>query len=326
MDKYTKIKKLDEYVCKSKFPIMLLSSRNKVRIVEYEFELLNDRKINLKNPERFSDKVVWYELFYKNKRFKKFVSKDELKKYVKDTVGDGYTANTYGVWKNVDDIEWDSLPKSFVLKSNCSSFGNNILFVDDKSKVDFNEIKEKISPWLDFRNTAINTFARSYYSVTPKIMAEELIGEINKQPIDYKIFCFNGVPTYSYSAFEHFNNGIAQSSKIAFYDMNWNVLPVFYKKSPCVPVERPEHFDLMKDIATKLSKGIPFVRVDFYETDEKPLVGEMTFYSGGKVNKFTPDLFDFEMGKHFVLPKKSNPCSKLRLDLYYQIYKNRKIK
>lgn len=288
---------------------MALSAKKKQEIVEYEFELINRRKANLINPKRFSDKIVWYKLFYKNKDFEKYVCKVKLKDFIDDVVGHGYTARLYGAWENVDDIDWDALPKSFVLKSNCSSFGNNIIFVEDKNKEDFEKIKEKVRPWLDFRNTAINSFSRAYYYVKPMIMAEELLGVIRKQPVDYKIFCFNGVPAYSYSAFEHFDNGKAKSSKIAFYDMEWNMLPVMYKKSQCIPVEKPKHFEEMKKIASQLSKNIPFVRIDFYDTDDRLLVGEMTFYSGDMANKFTPDAFDFEIGKKFVLPKKSKPYS-----------------
>ena len=304
-----KIEKLDEFVCKSGIPRMSLSGKKKQEIVEYEFELINKRNVNLINPERFSDKIVWYKLFYNNKNFEQYVCKVKLKDFINETIGSGYTAKLYGAWDSVDEIDWDSLPKSFVLKSNCSSFGNNILFIEDKYRVNFEKIKEEVSPWLDFRNTAINSFSRAYYCVKPMIMAEELLGEIRNQPVDYKIFCFYGVPTFSYSAFEHFDNGKAQSSKIAFYDMDWNILPVIYKKSQCVPVEQPKHFEEMKEIAAKLSKNLPFVRVDFYDTDDRLLVGEMTFYSGDMANKFTPDAFDFEMGKKFVLPKKSRPHS-----------------
>lgn len=312
MCKKSNVEKLDEFVCKSGMPRMSLSSSNKQKIVEYEFEIINKRKVNLNNPERFSDKIVWYKLFYKNKDFEKYVCKAKFKDFVRQTVGEGYTAKLYGAWDSVDKIDWNSLPKTFVLKSNCSSFGNNILFIEDKEKEDFEQLKEKMRSWLDFRNTAINSFSRAYYSVKPKIMAEELLGEIRKQPVDYKIFCFNGVPTYFYSAFEHFDNGIAQSSKIAFYDMNWNMLPVIYKKSQCIPVDKPKHFEEMKEIAAKLSKNIPFVRVDFYDTDDRLLIGEMTFYSGDMANKFTPDAFDFEMGKKFVLPKKAKPYSVIK--------------
>lgn len=320
--KKEKVIKYYNYVNEKKMPWMLLTSKTKLEIVKAGLRA----GLNIECPEKFSEKVAWYTLYYKNNNFKDFVDKERLKYIVKENVGEDYYAALYGSWKYVDDVDWNSLPKTFVLKSNCSSFGENILFIDDKYKYDYDEIKEIIRPWLDFRNTAVNSLARAYYSVTPKIIAEELIGEFNHQPIDYKLFCFDGIPTYSYSAFEHFENGKVQSSKIAFYDMEWNVLPVMYKKSQCVPVEKPKHFEEMKKIATKLSQGLPFVRVDFYDTEEKPLVGEMTFYSGGFSNKFTPEAFDFEMGKHFVLPKKSKPYSKLRLDLYWQIFKNKKRK
>lgn len=319
MSKKCNAEKIEEFVWKYGLQRMMLPSKKKQEIVEYQFEIKNNRKVDLDNPKRFSDKIIWYKLFYKNNDFEKYVCKVKFKDFVKETIGDGYTAKLYGAWTNVDDIDWDSLPKSFVLKSNCSSFGNNILFVENKDEENIEELKEKVRPWLDFKNTAINSYSRAYYYVTPKIMAEELLGEIKEQPVDYKIFCFDGVPTYSYSAFEHFDNGVAQSSKIAMYDMDWNVLPVIYKSSQCIPVKKPPHFEKMKEIAAKLSKDIPFVRVDFYDTDDRLLIGEMTFYSGDMANKFTPDVFDFEMGKHFQLPKKSKPYCRFRPKLFKMI-------
>lgn len=321
MSKICGAEKIEQFVWKHGLQRMMLPSTMKQEVVEYQFELQNKRKVDLDNPKRFSDKIIWYKLFYKNKNFEKLVCKERFKDFVKETVGDGYTAKLYGAWTNVDDIDWDSLPKRFVLKSNCSSFGSNIIFVENKDEENIEELKVKMRPWLDFKNTAVNSYSRAYYYVTPKIMAEELLGEIRKQPVDYKIFCFYGEPTYCYSAFEHFDNGVAQSSKIAMYNMDWNVLPVMYKKSQCVPVEKPKHFEEMKEIAAKLSKGIPFVRVDFYDTDDRLLLGEMTLYSGGLANRFTPDAFDFEMGSHFVLPKKKKQHRKLRLDLIKNISK-----
>ena len=304
-----------EVVETKKIPKFMLSNFEREFLVKYVSENFFNRELNIKNPERFSDKIVWYEMYYNNKELKNIICKVAFKDFVKERIGEGYTARLYGAWDNVEDISWDYLPKSFVLKSSCSSFGKNILFIDDKDSVSFEEIKKKVKPWLDCRNTAMNSYGQAYYYVTPKIMAEEYVGEIKNQPVDYKIFCFDGVPTYCYSAFEHFDNGVAQSSKIAFYDLEWNVLPVRYKKSQCIPVEKPKHFEEMKEIAAKLSKGIPFVRVDFYDTDDRLLLGEMTLYSGGLTNKFTPDAFDFEMGRHFVLPKKKKQHRKLRLDL-----------
>lgn len=287
-------------------PKMVLSNRTREKLLQYHYARSHDGKeLNLKNPQTFTEKIAWYKIFYDNKNFEKYLCKIKFKDFVKEKLGEGHTAKLYGAWTNVDDIDWDSLPKSFVLKSNCSSFGRNIIFVEDKDKLDKEKAKKDMVRWLDYRVEAVNSFSRGYYYVTPQIFAEELIGEIREQPVDYKMFCFDGVPTYCYSAFDHFDNGIAQSSKIAIYDMDWNVLPVLYKRSQCVPVEKPKHFEEMKKAAEILSAEFPFVRVDFYDLEDRIYIGELTFYSGGLDCCFTPEQFNYEMGKHFVLPKKS---------------------
>lgn len=291
-----------KYVEKKHIPKAILPNFLRVKLSKYIYENIHNRKLDLNNPKRFSEKIVWYMLFYDNKDFKNILCKAEFKDYVKDKIGEGYTAKLYGAWTNVDDIDWESLPESFVLKSNCNSFGRCIKFIDNKNEIDFEKLKDEIRPWIS--NVGLYSFARGYYEVVPKIMAEEMLGEARNQPIDYKFFCFNGVPTYCYSAFEHFDNGVAQSSKIAFYDSEWNALPVKYKKSQCIPVDKPIHFDEMKEVAKTLSKDFPFVRVDFYDSNEKFYVGELTFYSGSMSNSYTPDSFDYEMGSFFELPPK----------------------
>lgn len=305
---------LNRIVEKNYIPRMSLSAKSREKLIAYNFKRMNGRALDYENPKRFSDKIVWYMTFYENKDFARMLCKVDFKEYIKEKIGDGHTAKLYGSWERVEDIDWDSLPDSFVLKSNCSSFGNNIIFVENKNDIDFEKLKQKLKPWLDFRTSAINSFARGYYHIKPKIFAEEIIGDAKAQPVDYKLFCFNGVPTYAYSAFEHFCDGKPQSSKIAIYDMNWNVLPVKYKKSENMPVEKPKHFDEMVKAAEILSKDIPFVRIDFYDTDKTFYLGEMTFYSGGLSNSFTPDSFDFEMGEKFILPpKQRQPRMKCKL-------------
>lgn len=298
------IRLLNTVVEHNYIPRFSLTDHQRVQLLKYHYKLKTGRNLNMREPKRFSEKIIWYMNYFDNPALADILCKVKFKNYVKEKLGDGYTAKLYSVWDDIDDINFDNLPNSFVLKSNCSSFGNNIIFIDNKKNVDIEQIKKEILPFLDYKNTAVNAFPRGYYKVTPKIFAEEIIGDAQNQPVDYKIFCFDGIPTYSYSAFEHFSDGKAQSSKIAFYDMEWNQLPVKYKQSETVSVPMPKHFEEMKKISSVLSKGFPFVRIDFYETDDRIYVGEMTFYSGGFSNSFTPDAFDFELGSKFVLPPK----------------------
>lgn len=104
------------------------------------------------------------------------------------------------------------------------------------------------------------------------------MAQVDNQLYDYKFFCFSGEPYCVYVAKDHFPG---QLSQISFYDLEWNRLDVKYVEHPNCNVEKPKHFDEMMRIAKTLSKSFPFVRVDFFDTNEKLYVAELTFYPGG---------------------------------------------
>ena len=59
----------------------------------------------------------------------------------------------------------------------------------------------------------------------------------------------------------------------------------------------------MKELASVLSKGIPHVRVDFYEVNEQVYFGELTFYHWGGAMPFEPEEWDYKFGQWIKLPK-----------------------
>ena len=58
----------------------------------------------------------------------------------------------------------------------------------------------------------------------------------------------------------------------------------------------------MVELANKLAKPFPFVRVDFYELNDKLYIGEMTFYPGGGYGKYEPLEWDYQLGEWLTLP------------------------
>lgn len=87
--------------------------------------------------------------------------------------------------------------------------------------------------------------------------------------------------------------------KRTIYDMNWErqSFSVGDYPSSDVLINRPDKFDLMKEIVLKLCKGIDQVRVDLYEIDGKVYFGEMTFTSDNGMDKIYPDEYDFKLGE-----------------------------
>lgn len=64
-----------------------------------------------------------------------------------------------------------------------------------------------------------------------------------------------------------------------------------------VPIPIPNQFNRMKEIARNLSKGIPFVRIDLYDIHDEIYFGEMTFYPASGFGLFTPDKYNYLLGR-----------------------------
>ncbi|MBR6524006.1 MAG: hypothetical protein IKT39_05315 [Clostridia bacterium] len=259
------------------------------------------RYIDLDNPVTFSEKLQWLKLYYQHKDLARVVDKYHFKKYIEEKIGKGYTVPLYGAWKNVKDINWDKLPSKFVLKSNCCSDGNFIKIIKNKADVDFDNLKKELEDWLNPYKTLVNSYCRAYWKVKPMILAEEYVEQLDGQVYDYKFFCFGGEPKFAYVATDHFEG---QISNISLYDLNWNRLDITYGVHPQNMVDAPNSLKEMIEISKKLSKEFPFVRVDFFELEGKPVLSELTFYPGGGFNEINPSSADKEWGDMIILPHK----------------------
>lgn len=257
-------------------------------------------RFDLCNPRAFTEKLQWYKVFYHRNDFINITDKYLFKKYIKDRLGDGYTIPCFGAWYSIKDLEnsWMNLPEEFVLKSNLQSDGRNIKIVHKKSEVHFRELKYELKKWLKVRNTLLNSWDWHFYDGTPCILAEEYMANYQDQLFDYKFFCFDGTPFCVYVAQDHFGK---DGSHISFYDLEWNKLNVQYGHHIVGDAQRPKHFEEMVAISKKLSQGFPFIRVDFFDTEDHLYVAELTFDPGGGVTPYYPQEFNDKMGELFVL-------------------------
>ncbi len=256
---------------------------------------------DIKNPVLFTEKLQWYKFFYHRDDFEQITDKYLFKQYIEHHLGKGYTIPVYNSWTNIDDLErdWNSLPEEFVLKANMQSDGRNIKFIHKKSEMSFKTIKRTLNEWLNKRNTLANSWDFNFYRGTPRILAEKYMENFKEQLYDYKLFCFEGEPYCVYVAMDHFGK---DGSHISFYDLNWNKLDVRYGNHIVGDAPRPKHFDEMIEKAKILSNGFPFVRVDFFDTEEQLYVAELTFTPGGGVTHYYPQSFNRELGDLFHLP------------------------
>ena len=258
------------------------------------------KKLDLKNPQTFNEKLQWLKLNNRKPIYKRMVDKYEVKQYVSSIIGNEYIIPTIGLWENVKDIDLNSLPRKFVLK--CTHDSGSVIVCKDKDEFNWEAAKVKLQRHL---TKNIYWFGREwpYKNLKPRIIAEPLLEDsINNEVRDYKLFCFNGIVRCFKIDFDRFIEHHAN-----YYDRNDNLLkigeeicPPVFDKLIYIPKEMPS---LIK-LAEKLSASIPFLRADFYVVDGKVYFGELTFYPASGFGPFIFDGNDELLGSWLRLPVK----------------------
>ena len=252
--------------------------------------------INLDNPQTFNEKLNWLKLYGRNPLYTKIADKYEAKKIVAERIGKQYVVKNLGCWNSFDEIDFDALPNQFVLK--CTHDSSGAIICRDKKSFDKLSAKKKINFSLKM-NYFYACREWPYKNIPHRIIADELLDDHSgKELNDYKFWCFNGVPKYMYCTVK--SNDVYEN----FYDMDFNLANIDHGFRRRIPeFTKPEAFELMKELAGKLSAGIPFVRIDFFYVDGKVYFGEYTFYDWAGLQPFKTYQQDLELGKLIELPK-----------------------
>lgn len=260
-------------------------------------EKLN-KELNLDIPKTFNEKLQWLKLYNRRPEYTVMADKYAVKKYVSDKIGSEYVVPLLGAWEDFDNIDFSALPEQFVLK--CNHDCGSIIICRDKRTFDINAARKKLTKGLK-RNYYWESREWPYKDIPPKIIAEEYLGnDDGKLPIDYKFYCFDGEPKIMFIAS---NRG--KDTKHDFYDMKFNHLDIIYRKPNASTLpEKPRDFEKMQSLAAILSKGIPFVRIDFYSVNEQIYFGEYTFFPAGGGAPFVPEQWDDILGGWLNLPEK----------------------
>lgn len=257
------------------------------------------KSLNLKNPKTYSEKLQWLKLFDRKPEYTMMVDKYSVKDYVASIIGEEHIIPTLGVWTKVEDIEWDSLPNQFVIK--CTHDSGTVVIVKDKMSLNIDETKKLLKKWMK-RNYYLLWREWPYKGIKPRIIGEEyMVDESGTELKDYKFFCFDGEPKALFIATDRSNPN--EETKFDFFDMDFNHLP-FTNGHPNAKrvIMQPEGFEEMKQIAAKLSKGIPHVRVDLYNINGHIYFGELTFSHWSGLVKFEPEEWDYKIGEWLSLP------------------------
>ena len=268
--------------------------------LKMRYSLAFGKKLNLDNPQTYSEKLQWLKLYNRRPEYTTMVDKYAAKEYVANIIGEEHIIPTLAVYNSTDEIDWNALPKQFVLKTTHDSGG--IVICRDKTKLDKDAAIKKLDYALHHDNYSL-TREWPYKNVPRKIIAEQFMEsrpDTHDLP-DYKFFCFDGEVKAMFIASDRQKKG--EETKFDYFDMDFKPLP-FRQSHPHSTVlpEKPKHFEEMKAIAAKLSKGHPHVRVDLYEVDETVFFGELTLFHFSGFSPFYPEEWDKRFGDMLTLP------------------------
>lgn len=282
--------------------------------LRYKFQI--GHWIDWKNPKTFTEKIQWLKVYNRKPEYTTMVDKYAVKRYVADRIGEKYIIPTLGIWDKPEDIDWESLPNQFVLKTTHGGGGGGVVICKDKATFDKQGAIAKLNDSL-VSDIYLGLREWPYKDVQKRILAEKFMAPKKKSALtdlpDYKFFCFNGEPKYC----QVIRNRHAKET-IDFYDMEWNhqefvgLNPV--ARNGLNPVARPECLQDMIEVCRKLSEAISFLRVDLYVIDENQYFGELTFYPASGIGTFTPDVWNSRLGDLLTLPNVIEGDSRLSME------------
>lgn len=246
-------------------------------------------KLDWDNLNSYTEKMQWEKLYDNNPLKAKLADKYLVREWVTSVLGSEYLIPLLGVWDSFDEIEFNTLPNKFVLKTNHGS-GTNVI-VTDKSKLNIKSLKCKFDDWMNI-DFGLLSMELHYSRIERKIIAEQFVETEEGELQDYKFLCFDGEPFFCWVDTGRFTEHTRN-----VYDLEWRLQPwnqETYSQKDCI--EKPENFDEMISVARTLCKSFSHVRVDLYNVKGKIYFGEMTFTNGGGFDRIIPEKYDYMLG------------------------------
>lgn len=304
------IKKIRKYLCDPRYRFVIdagvfhrYDSMNDTQFIERMYEAKLKTIPNLDKPITFNEKLQWLKLNDRHPEYTIMVDKHLVKKYISDRIGEQYVIPTLGVWDSPDKIDFDTLPKQFVLKCNHNS-GLGMYICRDKSKMDIPKVKKGLQKGIK-QDYYLTGREWPYKDIPRKFIAEAFLSDGNPDLIDYKVHNFNGEQKCILVCKDRFQpSGLTED----FFTPVWEHLPVKRPKHPwsSSPIEKPAQLDEILELSRKLSKDIPFLRTDFYIVNGKVYFSELTFYPASGFESYEPEEWDEIFGSWLKLPELPN--------------------
>lgn len=269
-----------------------------------QYYLILHRWPNMKHPNRFTEKIQCYKAYYRNPQMLDCVDKYKVRKYVKDKLGtDVYLNTLYQICDRAEEIDFESLPNQFVIKTTDGGGGDNVYICRDKALIDKKSLCRKINSWRNKNYPVISREWAYRGAKQSRIIVEEFLSSSeypDRDIFDYKFMCFNGKVKFFWVDIDRFAN-----HKRFFYNENMEAIKDIVWDYPasdgCFVL--PKNIQDMILIAEKLSEDFPFARIDLYNISGKIVFGEITFYPASGYTQAIPDSFDYKLGSYFTLER-----------------------
>ena len=265
------------------------------------YRVIMGRKLNLKNPKEYNEKLQWLKLNDRKPEYSTMVDKYEVRGYIEDLLGDKYLIPCLGIYDSVDDIDIDALPDRFVLK--CTHDSGSVEICKDKSSFDIEGAGHRLSQAMK-RNYYATYREWPYKYVKPRIIAEGYLEGDGGDLKDYKVMCFNGEAKIIEVHENRFVEGKVHTQ--TFYDREWNIVPLTQIETVTVdrPGERPRQLDEILRLSELIAKNMYHARIDWYIEGDKIYFGEITFFDGSGFESFSTPEMERMLGDMIKLPEK----------------------
>jgi hypothetical protein len=254
------------------------------------------RKMHWTNPQTFNEKLTWIKIYGRKELYTNLADKYTVKAHVAKLIGQEYVVENYGVYDRWDEIDFNKLPEKFVIK--CTHDSGGAFVCTKSSEAELDQVRKDIEYNLTVHNFKICR-EWPYKNIPHRIIIDRYLNDGTGEGLrDFKFWCFNGKPTFMYMTVK--SNSVFEN----FYDMDFNPVMIDHGFPRHVPeFEKPASFEKMKELAAKLSAGIPFVRIDFFYVDGQIYFGEYTFFDWGGMRPFKGN-WDKKLGQYLELPTK----------------------
>jgi hypothetical protein len=276
------------------------------KISHYQLEKIRFYKalgypLNLQNPTSFNEKIFWKKIYDRNPLLPIAADKYQVRSYLKEVLGvekaEEILIPLLYVTDQPETIPFEIFPHDFIIKPNHAS--GKIIIVEN-GHYNKEEIIKTCKRWLK-TPYGPEKLEWAYQLSKRKIIIEKLLYDYDGSiPKRFKFHMFHGKCKLVQVMFGESNNPSG-----SYFDEKWDFLSVKKATQPQGPkIKKPKNYEIMLELAEKLSEAFDYVRVDLYNLNGKIYFGELTHYPTSGMTKFETPSFDFELGKHWTIKSK----------------------